>query len=154
MAVTRWKSSVTGENARTLIDAINDPNIKLVTLFASPVEADSAFSADSDGPETNLPLLVALAESVTGNLTVYDGLFLTAARKPRYLEIRDVLDTAVASNKVYFSERRTPFTSVLAPDDAAQKLSQLNPVLPLRAVTRPQFFRLLSGVTEAQYAEL
>lgn len=154
MAVTRWKNSATGENARTLIAAIKDPNIKLVTLFATSVEADSAFTAESDGPETNLPLLVALAESVTGNLTVYDGVFLTAARKPRYLEVRDVLDAATGTNKVYFSERRAPFTSALPPYDAARKLGELAQASQLTAGTRPKFFRLLSGVTEAQYAEL
>ncbi|WP_269764657.1 hypothetical protein [Burkholderia ubonensis] len=41
-------------------------------------------------------MLVALTETVGGNLCVYDGLFLTAARRPRYLEVGEVLDVAVS----------------------------------------------------------
>ncbi|EML1599289.1 hypothetical protein L0Y81_30530 (plasmid) [Burkholderia multivorans] len=153
MAATRWTNGNTTQNAQGLIDAINDPNIVTVTLFASPTSKDPSFS-DSDGPDTNLPLLSALTHSNSGNTTVFDGVFLTAARQSRYFEVRDVLDAAIASGKVYFGASRAPFTSALTPLDATRSLSAVAPVEKLTSSSRPRFFRLLSGVTEATLAAL
>ncbi|WP_431229171.1 hypothetical protein [Burkholderia contaminans] len=153
MAATRWNNGNTGQNAQGLIDAINDPNIATVTLFAGPTSKDASYT-QSDGPDTNLPLLSALAHSSSGNATVFDGVFLTAARKPRYLEVRDVLDAAVASGKVYFAASRAPFTSAQTPADAMRTLSAVSPAERLTSANRAEFFRLLSGVTEARFAEL
>lgn len=153
MTATRWTNGNTTQNAQGLIEAINDPNTATVTLFASPTSKDASFS-HSDGPDTNLPLLSALAHSSSGNTTVFDGVFLTAARKPRYLEVRDVLDAAIASGKVYFGASRAPFTSAETPADATRILSAVSPVEKLTSSNRAEFFRLLSGVTEARFASL
>lgn len=96
MSVIRSEPENTGKNTQALLAAIADPSIALVTLFASPTKPDADF-AHSDGPDSNLPLLAALTESVDGNLCVYDGLFLTAARRPRYLEGRSQESSATFS---------------------------------------------------------
>ncbi|MGU7843795.1 hypothetical protein ACV22V_30560 [Burkholderia sp. AW33-5] len=150
MSVTRWQPENTGKNTQALLGAIADPNIALVTLFASPTKPDANF-AHSDGPDSNLPLLVALTETVDGNLCVYDGLFLTAARRPRYLEVREVLDAAEQSAKVHFAGTRAPFTSALPPVQAAEKLCAIAAPTRLTSATRADFFRLLSNLTEAQH---
>lgn len=150
MSVIRWEPENTGKNTQALLAAIADPRIALVTLFASPTKPDADF-AHSDGPDSNLPLLAALTESVDGNLCVYDGLFLTAARRPRYLEVREVLDAAEQSAKVYFAETRAPFTSALSAARAAEKLRAIAASTRLTSATREDFFRLLSNLTEAQY---
>ncbi|NIF42038.1 hypothetical protein F3J14_14310 [Burkholderia sp. Tr-862] len=150
MSVIRWEPENTGKNTQALLAAIADPSIALVTLFASPTKPDADF-AHSDGPDSNLPLLAALTESVEGNLCVYDGLFLTAARRPRYLEVREVLDAAERSAKVYFAETRAPFTSALSAAQAAEKLRAIAASTRLTSATREDFFRLLSNLTEAQY---
>jgi len=150
MSVTRWQPENTGKNAQVLLTAIADPNVARVTLFASPTRPDADF-AHSDGPDSNLPLLVALTETVDGNWCVYDGVFLTAARRPRYLEVREVLDAAEQSAKVYFSGRRAPFTSSLSPMEAVEKLRAIAVPTRLTSTTRADFFRLLSNLTEAQH---
>ncbi|WP_049096381.1 hypothetical protein [Burkholderia cepacia] len=153
MAATRWNNGNTTQNTQALIEAINDPNTATVTLFASPTSKDASYT-HSDGPDTNLPLLSALAYSSSGNTTVFDGVFLTAARIPRYLDVRDVLDAAVMSGKVYFGASRAPFTSAQTPADATRTLSAVSPVQKLTTANRAEFFRLLSSVTEARLAEL
>ncbi|MET2522102.1 hypothetical protein [Ralstonia pseudosolanacearum] len=151
MAATRWSNGNTSQNAQALIEAINDTRNVRVTLFATSSVPNAMFT-ESDGPETNLPLLAALAQSTDGNLKVFDGLFLTAARQPRYLEVRAVLDAAVRRGSVYFSEASAPFTSALAPEEAAKRLNGIAPVRQLTSASRANFFRLLSGVTEAEFA--
>lgn len=150
MAVTRWQPENTGKNTQALLAAIADPNVARVTLFASPTKPDADFT-HSDGPESNLPLLAALTETVDGNLCVYDGLFLTAARRPRYLEVREVLDAAELSAKVFFAGTRAPFTSGMSPAAAVEKLRAVAAPMRLTSTTRGDFFRLLSNLTEAQH---
>ena len=146
---TRWQPGNTATNTQALLAAIAEPDIARVTLFASPIKPDTDF-VHSDGPDSNLPLLVALTEAVDGDLCVYDGLFLTAARHPRYLEVREVLDAAEHSAKVYFAGTRAPFTSRLSPAEACEKLRGIEAKMRLTASTRANFFRLLSNLTEAQ----
>jgi len=150
VSVTRWQPENTGRNTQALLAAIVDPGIARVTLFASPTKPDADF-ADSDGPDSNLPLLAALVETISGDLCVYDGLFLTAARRPRYLEVREVLDAAELSDKVYFAGTRAPFTSSRSPAEAAETLHAIAAPLRLTSTTRASFFRLICNVTEAQY---
>jgi hypothetical protein len=154
LATIRWKASNTGDNARALVAAINDPTIVRVTLFATLITPESTFSFETDGPETNLPLLAALSESRTGDVIVYDGRFLTAARRPRYLEVRAVLDAAASSGKVEFCASRVPFTSGLDPDDAARTLRCAEPGKLFTTTSRREFFALLSALSEREYAYL
>lgn len=147
----------TSDNLAAILDIIRDIKTTKVTLFASP-EVPTQDMSDSDGPETNLPLLAAMAEYKLPGVSeplyvVFDGLFLTAARIPRYLEVRDLLDVAIASGKVFFDKVRAPFTSSLTPDAAAECLGNLGPVSALTGETRASYFRLLSNVSESDLAK-
>ncbi|MDN8155658.1 HicB family protein, partial [Acinetobacter baumannii] len=81
---------------------------------------------------------------------IFDGLFLTAQRKPRYNEVKDVLDTALETDKTSFIQLSVPFTSQLDPVEAVKILSEF-PRQKLTKETRPTFFNLLSNLTEEQY---
>lgn len=152
MPAVRSHHSTTSDNLASLLEIIRDARTVQVILFASP-EARTLDMSDRDGPETNLPLVAALAEYKLPGASdplymVFDGLFLTAARVPRYLEVRNLLDVAIASGKAFVAMQRVPFTSKLTPDEAAECLRHVGPVSPLTGETRATYFRLLSSVSE------
>lgn len=152
--VTRYKTSSTSANLTALLTLIRDENCKEIRLFASPDTATGEFS-DSDGPITNLPLVAALVKYVIPEIedvyVLFDGLFLTAARRPRFGEVQQLLDVAQASGKTLFSTVRAPFTSSMNPGQAAQVLLALAPAVALTAASRPQYFGLLCSIPESQY---
>lgn len=152
MTVIRWTNGHTGANAQALLGAISDRAINRVILFATATRFHEGFS-NLDGPATNLPLLAAATVSAQGDVTIYDGVFLTAARRPRYLEVRDVLDAAERSEKVYFGNSPAPFTSGLEPMRAWEQLRRID-VNPFSEKTRASFFSLLSGVSEKDLERL
>ncbi|MCK9985383.1 MAG: hypothetical protein AzoDbin1_01855 [Azoarcus sp.] len=152
-------STATNRNLGTILDVLGDHKTNRVTLFASPETEGGLYDHLTGGPTTNLPLVAALAEiRVTGAKpvhVVFDGLFLTAQRKPRYDEVKALLDAAVASGKAFVATERAPFTSSLSPDDAAQALLNVAAtVVPLTEVTRPSYFALLANLSEAEYQKL
>jgi hypothetical protein len=153
----RYENSNTTENLSALVGLISSPGTVKVTLFASPA-GKTAEMSQSDGPETNLPLVSAVVEyeipKIETVAVVFDGLFLTAARYPRYGEVRHLLDIAEQSNHVFFSEVRAPFTSSVSAEDAALTLQSLAPVKPLTPETRADYFSLLSSLSEAEYRKL
>jgi len=157
MAVIRYKNKTTSKNLNALLQILQNQNTKRIIFFASP-ETKTADMSDNDGPEANLPLLAALAEieiSAVGILhVVFDGLILHAARKPRYLEIRELLDTAEKSGKTYFSLTRAPFTSRLIPEEAVEILLNTGTPRPLNKQSRITYFALLSTFSEADYRNL
>lgn len=145
MKAIRHENDNTSRNARDLINIIKDENTERVVLFATPgVEED-----------TNCPLVAAVAEyEIPGAQKVkviYDGLFLTAKRRPRYDEVRDVLDNAESSGKVFFAQERAPFTSKMNTDEAAAALESVGGLLPLTPDTRAKYFSLLCSVPEVKY---
>lgn len=151
--------AVTNRNLGAIVDVLGDPGTLRVTLFASSATEGGLYDHRTDGPTTNLPLVAALAEiRVTGAKpvhVVFDGLFLTAQRKPRYDEVKVLLDTAVKSGKAFVATERAPFTSSLSPDDAAQALLNIAATaVPLTEVTRPSYFALLVNLSEAEYQKL
>ncbi|MEW6740903.1 MAG: hypothetical protein AB1325_13495 [Nitrospirota bacterium] len=155
MSVMRYKTKTTYENLEALFQTLQNQNTKRIIFFASP-EEKTADMSDDDGPETNLPLLAALAEveipAIGILFVVFDGLLLTAARRSRYLEIRQLLDAAVQSGKTYFSPSRVPFTSRHNPEDAVKIfLNAGSPVL-LNEKSRSAFFALLSSISEQDYS--
>ncbi|PIF89723.1 hypothetical protein CLU86_0600 [Acidovorax sp. 62] len=154
MLATRYQNGNTSRNESTLLGLINDPACSAVTLFCSPGTPTADFS-QTDGSENNLPLLAALAKySIPGIDDVYivfDGMFLTAARRPRYLEVRQILDTSEKSGKVSFATKPVPFTSALSPAEAVQTLLNAQPTVQLLGSTRAQYFALLCSIPEAQY---
>ncbi len=149
----RYKESNTTENCRNLISYLNLNFCDEVILFATHKSVDATFS-QNDGPETNLPLLGAVARvkfpGLGEQFILFDGLFLTAQRKPRYNEVQQVLDLAVQTKKTSFIQLSVPFTSQLLPVEAIRLLNRF-PKQVLNAQTRPIFFSLLSEITEEQY---
>lgn len=147
----RYIESNTTNNCYNLIDYFKLPECIQIILFATSHEPINGFSRN-DGPETNLPLMGALAIVELAQTTAYvifDGLFLTAQRRPRYLEVREVLDTAINSNKAYFITQAAPFTSSWNPIDAVSQLKYL-PTQHLTPESRGTFFSLLSDYPESE----
>ncbi len=146
------RSANTGDKLACLLSTIADSNVEQVMLFATPREATSDYS-NSDAAEANLPEVAALAIGTFAGAkvaVVFDGAFLSAARYPRYSEVRELLDAAVASEKVYFTERRAPFTSQKNNIDALATLHSLGPFEKLTTTSRSRYFSLLSNVSEAE----
>src|SRR5471032_3384 len=107
----------------------------------------------SDAAEANLQEVAALAFGTFAGAevaVVFDGAFLSAARYPRYSEVRLLLDAAVASDKVFFTERRAPFTSKKTNIDALGTLHNLGAFEKLTTTSRSRYFSLLSNLTEAE----
>lgn len=158
LTALRYANGNTGINRDTLISFIRDPNIEKVILFASSSDTSAGYNLHTDGPETNLPLLSALALGKIGGAipiaVIFDGNFLNAARKPRYLEVRDVLDVAIENPKVFYSNRQACFTSSMPPDDALNALQKIGQSIQLSAANRKTFFSLLCNVTEKEYETL
>ena len=152
MNAIRYKAKdSTRANLKIILDLIQDAKTTSIHLFASPTEQTVDYSGDSDGPDSNLPLVAAVVvyeiPGVEPLSIVFDGPFLTAVRGPRYSEVRQLLDAAVNSERAYFSETRCPFTSSLSAQGAASLLAALPPVV-LTATSRPIYFSLLSTVPE------
>lgn len=154
MLATRYRNGNTSANANTLVGLINDPACVEVTLFCSPSAPTPDYS-DTDGLEDNLPVVAALAKyripGIDDLYIVFDGIFLTAARRPRYLEVRALLDASEKSGKVSFATNPVRFTSALSPTKAAEVLSNEQPTIQLLPSTRAQYFALLCSIPEAQY---
>jgi hypothetical protein len=144
----------TASCAHTLQTHIEDPHCVRVVLFASPTAPTPDFSR-SDGPETNLPLLAAISTYEIPGVgpinVVFDGLTMTAERRPRYLEVKNLLDVAQRSSKVHFSTERIPFTSGLDPEIAAQRMLFNGRTVRLTETTRPQYFSQLCWIAEERY---
>lgn len=155
MTATRYEINNTSVNLDTIISTLSDARTDRVILFATETQPTDSFNHHSDGPETNLPLVAALAEfkipGVAPFYVVFDGLFLTAARQSRYFEVRDLLDASIASGKAFFAQKRAPFTSELSPEEAAQKLLQIAPVVALTNANRSVYFGLLSCLPESAF---
>lgn len=148
----RGKGGNTTENCCNLVEYIQMQNCIQIVLFATSKNPDNGFSRN-DGPETNLPLMgaIAIVELEGFNAyVIFDGLFLTAQRYPRYKEVKEVLDAAVASGKAYFITQSVPFTSSWGPVGAVDQLIHL-PRQELTTETRKSFFGLLCNISEESY---
>ncbi|WP_304350857.1 hypothetical protein [Comamonas testosteroni] len=154
MLVERYRNSSTSANVTALINLLGDPSCKEVMLFATPSTPTADFS-ESDGPENNLPLVAAVAKYAISGITdvyvLFDGLFLTAARRPRFLEVQDLMDVAQDSDKATFFAGWVPFTSAREPSAAVESLLALGPRTPFTKATRAQYFALLCDISEAKY---
>lgn len=155
MVSLRYATKSTSDNVWALCDLIRDNKCDEIILFAS-VEND--LDDDEARYNNNLPLVVALAKYIIPHVdsvfVVFDGVFLTAARYPRYGEVRELLDVAVASDKVYYSGQRAPLTSEMTPDEAVSTLIELGPIQPLTVDSRANYFSLLSSFTESELVEI
>lgn len=158
MTAIRYQNQSTSQNVHALIEIIENPATTSVVLFASPKEPDASYTQTEDGPDTNMPLVSALVTFMLPGFDpiqlVYDGIFLTAARRPRFLEVVELMDAAQASTKVQFSSQRLQFTAGLDPVDAANVMAAAQALVPFSATTRAQYFALLSTLTEANYSLL
>ncbi len=156
MIATRYSKS-TDDNLEAILALIRADNCTAVYLFATEATCTNSYT-DVDGPDTNLPLVAALATyripRIDNVHVVFDGLFLTAARKPRYLEVKQLMDEAEGTNKVMFSSAPIAFTSALTPEGAAKVMLNQQQINPFNPQTRAQFFSMLSSLTESEYAKL
>lgn len=154
MHAIRYKRSSTSDNLNSLLKLLNDPNCVEFVLFASPSKVTPDYS-DSDGGENNLPLVAALAKytipGITDVYVLFDGMILSAARRPRYLEVRELLDVAEKSGKAFFFPGQAPFTAAKDAHTAVQTLLGLGNVLAFNEDTRAQYFSHLCSISEANY---
>lgn len=142
MAFHRYENSSTNRNRDALLQDIKSTETIRTIIYASLKSPETL--TRTDGPETNLPLVAALAEKANGDFTVYDGLFLTAQRLPRLAEVEYLLDEAQEIGNVFFSEGRAPFTSSITPDKAAFTLLGLGSLIKLTPSTRHRYLGLLT----------
>lgn len=156
MLASRYRNSSTYNNLNKILEIVRDVNCKKLILFASESTKNSDFDNVVDGPETNLPLLAAVALYSIHNIQevaiVFDGTFLTAARRPRYLEVKALLDEIDQhpNSNIFFHNKPVTFTSSLEPAAAVSLLLEKRDLLPLNANTRPDYFRLLSYLSESE----
>lgn len=155
MIVIRYSNNTnTSSNAAVLIKIIKDLSCLEVTLFATQSMPTSDFKL-SDGFESNLPLIGAIAKysipEIEDIYVVFDGVFLTASRRPRYLEVKEVLDCAEKYKKVNFISTCVPFTSSLTPAEAMDKLLQFKLKEKFNNNSRSKYFSLICSVPEDQY---
>ncbi len=154
MYAIRSQTHTTDVNLTAILEFLEHPSTTALTLCASPLQA----SPEGIGKRhvTNLPLLSACGEmhlpAIGALYVVFDGSFLTCARKDRYDEVKMLLDVAEKSGKVSYATGRAPFTDHLPPDQAANQMLSIDHKV-LTAQTRPQFFRMLSNLTERQFSE-
>lgn len=152
ITAARFETKSTTQNLEAILGLMRNPDLNRVILFATHAEPSHGFSRE-DGPDTNLPLVAALVEIKPAGIpplyVVFDGLFLTAVRLPRYGEVRQLLDSAEASGKAFYCPQRVPFTSGCLAEEAARIMLECADPLPLDASGRPRYFALLSNVPEA-----
>ncbi|WP_139023032.1 hypothetical protein [Chitinimonas sp. BJB300] len=134
-----------------------DPNCVELRLFGTHAKINVGVN-DVSEMDSNLPLVAAVAKytipGISDVYVVFDGMVLTAARLPRYYEVQELLDKAVASKKVTFASVPVLFTSSFAPTIAVDKLLSIGPVIALSEQTRAQYFSMLSTLTEEAFANL
>lgn len=149
----RAEIAATSTNRNNLIDYIKLQNCEKIYLFSTPHTAkEYPLFSEFYGPESNLPLLGAIAQVKVQGINTYvifDGLFLTAQRRPRYLEVEQVLNESILSSKVSFITSSAPFTRHLNTIGAVEELIPL-PVKQLTDISRPEFFSLLSNYPEKE----
>lgn len=140
MAATRFPNGSTSDNAKKLMEEISRSNTD-VRLFATHKRAQSGFDPQTSGPESNLPLLVAMVNDGR-RIVVFDGCFLTAAREPRAAEVAMVLDHAVSDGNVLFGVDPVDFTAGMTAEDAAQYLGSI-PTMRLDKASRPKYSKMI-----------
>ncbi|AHC33446.1 MULTISPECIES: hypothetical protein [unclassified Pseudomonas] len=155
MVSLRYATKSTSDNVWALCDLIRDNKCDEIILFAS---VGNDLDDEEARWDNNLPLVVALAKYIIPHvdsvLVIFDGVFLTAARSARYGEVRELLDVAIASDKVYYSGQRAPLTSEMTPDEAVSTLINLGSIQPLTVESRAEYFSLLSNFTEDELVEV
>ena len=155
MVSLRYATKSTSDNVWALCDLIRDNKCDEIILFAS---VGNDIEDEEARWNNNLPLVAALAKYIIPHvdsvLVIFDGVFLTAARSARYGEVRELLDVAIASDKVYYSGQRAPLTSEMTPDEAVSTLINLGSIQPLTVESRAEYFSLLSNFTEDELVEV
>lgn len=156
MLATRYKNDSTSINLRSLIEAINNPSCASVTLYGA--QGPQSSHPHISGNHTNSFLWVAALATFSFSRVedlhiVFDGMFLHTASSTRYDEAIQLLDVAEQSSKVTFAIHSVPCTSAMPTDIAAKILLETNSTLKVSSDSRVQYFTLLSGHLEEQYAQ-
>jgi len=143
------------QKANALIEALKSRGLKQVLFFWSPKEGGS----QTDGADTNFPLLSALVElegsSGASEYKVFDGSFLSVSGGGSgYYDVERVLDVAERLSNVSYGISVLPFTSHLKPEEAVTKMLDPKLILhPLTSTSRPHFFEVRKDlVTEQELA--
>lgn len=149
----RASSGSTTQASADAIKLLRDPGFR-VAVFSTSLSENDGSATRQDGPETNWPYFSA-AIRVNDDVYIFDSVLLNAARIPRDREVRNILDVAQDTNKVYFTSKDVAgFTAGLAPEDAALKFCERELVL-LTPSTRSQFWlQVASGTTESDFDRL
>jgi len=150
MLTTRYKTDNTSSSLAALVNLINDPGCQRVDLFAA-TPANCIEKGESDHPGSDNHFVAALAEydihGIDKVQIVFDRFFLAASSAARYYEVRQLLDVAQASNKVFFGEELVPFTFAMDPADAVNELGKVaarSSSQKLTPDTRASYFSLLT----------
>jgi hypothetical protein len=155
MRAHRYKNQSTTKNLEAILSLLRSPLSERLVLYATPF-VQVGDMCNSEGGADNLPWLAARADVLIPAIgvehVVFDGSFLTCECRPRYLEIRTLLDACEKSGKTDWSAAPAPFTSRLNPQAAAHTLLATGPTTRLTADTRAGFFAMLSRLPEAQFA--
>ncbi|MBA1203562.1 MULTISPECIES: hypothetical protein [Pseudomonas] len=149
MSATRMTNR--GSHLSSILKHLEEAATRKVIFFATPKSGGSW----TDGAENTWPLMAALVEDSGGNYSVYDGVFLTVASPHRYAEVEQVMDAALKADpgKVYYAPEPIPFTSQMSEAAAADVMLSVQ-IKEFNQVSRVQFFKLLSNMSERQFAEM
>lgn len=145
----RQESKGTGDNRDAMLNAINSSDCIKFTLFATLREDRIGCNSVE---RSNLPILMAIAE-YDDKFLVFDSAYLTAAREPRYYEVKAILDSADKSNKVQFCNMPVEYTGCIDVDISARYLLKEAELYAYyySSSSRENFFSMLSNVPESQF---
>lgn len=141
MQATRNAPTSTTQGLSDLITLIQTPNSD-VRLFVTNRKPIGNYDPVTDGPDNNLPWLVAIAHD-TKRWIIFDGAFLTAARTSRSIDVKALLDAAIQDGTVRFTSHAVEFTSQMDPVSAASYLVGL-PTQLLTANSRIELAKLFT----------
>ncbi|WP_382323296.1 hypothetical protein ACFJGX_26100 [Hydrogenophaga sp. UC242_50] len=132
-----------------VIALLKDAKFSHAVFSTSPTENDGTASPN-DGPDTNWPYFSAVIR-VGDKVHVFDSTLLSAARYPRGLEVREILNVAQSTGSVYFTQGVAGFTAGLSPEIAARCFTGVQ-LTPLTQETRSDFWlKVARGIPEHEF---
>lgn len=167
-AVLRYRNDTTAKNLNAILDVLKSPATRSVTLYATqadlplvrpdpdvrniPYQTPALPGPDIIEHQDDLPFLAALATVTVpaiGEVEIlFDGFFLTCARRSRCNEIETLLDAAIKNQNVSWGIAPVEFTSSLIADQAVSRLRHIDTVA-LNAENRSGFLALMAPASPA-----
>lgn len=151
----RVESSSTYNNLYNY-NKLNDLGLsKKIYLYATYEKYLDQKDEIKNGPSVNLPLVVAVCEVEFDGIGIihflFDGLFLHTQRRPRLLEVLELLNSSKKYD-VQFGIKRVPFTKRLKPLFAVNLLLQ-EKMKKMTNETKVEYLSLLNTIPEWQSEE-